>query len=108
MRLIVKTHLINSEDVALQIEIHPYLARPALVAACQSRGIVVQAFCPLLRGKKFDDAKLQAIATEMGKSPAQVLLRWSVQRGASALLRTPGPRPVRLCISYAPSLLCIF
>ena len=57
-----------------QLEVHPYLSRPALTDVCRQRGILVQAFTPLLRGRKMDDPKLLAIAAAIGKSPAQVRL----------------------------------
>jgi diketogulonate reductase-like aldo/keto reductase len=72
---------------AAQIEIHPFFLRPALSAVCQSRGIVVEAFCPLLRAKRMTDAKLVDVAARVGKSPAQVLLRWSIQKGEYTCLR---------------------
>ncbi len=68
----------------LQIEIHPYLTRPALVAVCKERGIGIQAYAPLVQAAKFSDPKLIAIAAEVGRTPAQVLIRWSLQKGARA------------------------
>ncbi len=68
--------------LVLQIEIHPFLLRPALARECTARGIVVQAYCPLLRAKRMADPRLLAVAAAVGKSPAQVLLRWSLQKGA--------------------------
>ncbi len=68
--------------VMSQIEIHPFLTRPALAAECAARGIAIEAFCPLLRAKRFTHPGLCEIASAVGKSPAQVLLRWSVQKGA--------------------------
>ena len=65
----------------VQIEVHPYLTRPALVAECEARGILVQAFSPLVRAHRMNDPKLLAIAARHGKSPAQILIRWSLQKG---------------------------
>jgi diketogulonate reductase-like aldo/keto reductase len=48
---------------------------------CSNKGIAIQAYSPLTRGKKLDDPILKSIAKEYSKSPAQVLLRWSVQKG---------------------------
>lgn len=43
---------------------------------------MIEAFCPLVQANKFDDPKLLAIATAVGKTPAQVLVRWSLQKGS--------------------------
>lgn len=64
-----------------QIELHPYLQQPEITAFCQEQGIVVEAYCPLTRGERFKDPVLVKIAESSGKSPAQVLIRWSLQRG---------------------------
>jgi diketogulonate reductase-like aldo/keto reductase len=67
-----------------QWEIHPWLARKDITDWAQKRGIVVQAYSPLVRGKKMDDPLLKPLAKKYGKSPAQVLLRWSIQKVRTA------------------------
>ena len=69
-----------------QIELHPFNQQRRIVAYCQAHGIVVQAYCPLVRGTRFDDPVLQAVASETAKSPAQILIRWSLQKGYGTLL----------------------
>lgn len=64
-----------------QIELHPYCQQPDIVRYCQDQGIVVEAYCPLTRGERFQDATLLKIANAHQKSVAQVLIRWSLQRG---------------------------
>lgn len=64
-----------------QIELHPYLQQPEIVKFCQNHEIVVQAYCPLTRGERFQDATLLKIGKAHGKSTAQVLIRWSLQKG---------------------------
>lgn len=64
-----------------QWELHPWLAHHDIVSWCKERGIVVQAYSPLTRVKKFDDPLLQPIVKKTGKTPAQVLVRWSLQKG---------------------------
>lgn len=64
-----------------QIEVHPYLQERSLVDYCKEKGIAVQAYSPLTRGKKLDDPILKVIAKEYSRSPAQVLLRWCIQKG---------------------------
>lgn len=64
-----------------QWELHPWLARPDIVSWCKERGIVVQAYSPLTRGKRLDDPLLKPIMKRTGKTAAQVLMRWSLQMG---------------------------
>jgi len=64
-----------------QWELQPWLAHPDIVSWCKQRGIVVQAYSPLTRGKRFTDPLLEPIVKRTGKTPAQVLLRWSLQMG---------------------------
>lgn len=66
-----------------QIELHPYNFRSRLevVEYCQCRGIAVEAYCPLARGRRLKDPELVAIAGGYGKTPAQIMIRWSLQHG---------------------------
>lgn len=64
-----------------QIEFHPYLQRPALLAACRTRGIAVEAWAPLMRGKIGRIPELLDIARGRGKTAAQITLRWILQKG---------------------------
>jgi diketogulonate reductase-like aldo/keto reductase len=65
-----------------QIEFHPYLQSKALVGHCQALGIVVEAWSPLMQaGVLLEDRVLIGIAGRHGRSVAQVVLRWDLQRG---------------------------
>ncbi|KAG8533634.1 uncharacterized protein KY384_001375 [Bacidia gigantensis] len=64
-----------------QWELHPWLARPDIVVWCKERGIVIEAYCPIVRGQRFGEPSLQKLVKAHGKTPAQVLLRWSLQKG---------------------------
>lgn len=64
-----------------QYELHPWLARPDIVSWLRERKVVIEAYSPLVKGRKMADPTLEEIATKHGKSPAQVLIRWSVQMG---------------------------
>ncbi len=63
-----------------QWELHPWLARPDIVEWCRKRGVVVEAYCPIVRGERFDEEVLRPMVKKYGKTPAQVLLRWSLQK----------------------------
>ena len=79
------------KPAVVQVESHPYLPEMELLEFCKAKGIVFLAFAPLGHGMKpglLDDPVISAIAARVGKTPAQVLLAWAVQRG-TALLTTP-------------------
>jgi 2,5-diketo-D-gluconate reductase A len=64
-----------------QIEIHPYLAQDDLRAFDADHQIVTEAWSPIAQGKVLDDPAIVAVAERLGRTPAQVVLRWHVQRG---------------------------
>ena len=68
-----------------QIEFHPYLYQKELVEYCQSRGIAVQAYAPLARGAYLYDDVMCVLATKYGKTPAQIGLRWILQKGVAII-----------------------
>jgi len=79
------------KPAAVQVESHPYLPEADLLDFCQEEGIVFLAFAPLGHGIRpglLEDPVILAIAAQVEKTPAQVLLAWAVQRG-TALLTTP-------------------
>lgn len=71
-----------------QIELHPWLTQEAMVEYDASHGIITQAWSPLARGKIFDEALLAELAGVYGKSAAQIVLRWHIQRGISVIPKT--------------------
>lgn len=79
------------KPAVVQVESHPYLPETELFEYCKEKGIVFLAFAPLGHGMKpglFEEPVIAAIAARVGKTAAQVLLAWAVQRG-TALLTTP-------------------
>jgi aldehyde reductase len=79
------------KPAVVQVESHPYLPETELSEFCKEKGIVFLAFAPLGHGMRpgpLEDSVISAIAARVGKTPAQVLLAWAVQRG-TALLTTP-------------------
>jgi diketogulonate reductase-like aldo/keto reductase len=66
-------------DVA-QYELHPWLARPDIVDWLRNRDVVIQAYSPLVRAMKMDDPLLQNLVRKHNKTPAQILIRWSLQK----------------------------
>ena len=83
--------------VVNQIELHPFCQQVSspcflvallfadfnfqteIVAYCRAKGIAIQAYCPLIRGERFQDPIIADITSKLGRTAAQVLLRWSLQ-----------------------------
>ncbi|MFJ7841163.1 aldo/keto reductase [Lysinibacillus sphaericus] len=70
----------NIAPMVNQVELHPYLQQEALKAFCAEHGIAVTAWSPLGRGGVLDNPTILEIAQELGKSAAQVVLRWHLQK----------------------------
>jgi 2,5-diketo-D-gluconate reductase A len=64
-----------------QIEVHPYLVQDELRGFCAEHQIAVEAWSPLGRGAVLADPTITSIASRVGKTPAQVVLRWHIERG---------------------------
>jgi alcohol dehydrogenase (NADP+) len=79
------------KPAVVQVESHPYLPETELLEFCKQKDIVLLAFAPLGHGMRpglIEDPVISAIAARLGRTTAQVLLAWAVQRG-TALLTTP-------------------
>src|SRR2546423_2006719 len=72
--------------VTLQAEYHPYLDQSKVLAACRRLGLVFTAYCPLARGRLFNDPVLGEIARAKQRTIAQIALRWLVQQGNIAAI----------------------
>lgn len=92
-----------------QVELHPYFTQPNVQAADAERQILTQAWSPIgvitsYRGKDgarstFEDETITAIAHEHGKTAAQVMLRWHLQRGRSVIPKST--KPARIAENFA-------
>jgi len=79
--------------VALQAEYHPHLEQTRLLDFCRKAGLAFIAYCPLGRGRVFDDPVLAEMARARGKTIAQIVLRWLVQQGnISPIPRSSNPQ----------------
>jgi diketogulonate reductase-like aldo/keto reductase len=71
-----------------QVQFNPSVYRRALLDACAERGVALEAYSPLGIGALLGDPVVAAVADRLGRSPAQVLLRWSVQRGIPVITKS--------------------
>ena len=74
-----------------QIELHPYLAQNELREFDRAHGIATEAWSPIARGKVLAAPEVVAIAADIGRSPAQVVLRWHLQRGEIVIPKSVTP-----------------
>ena len=77
-----------------QIELTPFLQRRDTRALCAKHGIVVEAYSPLTHGRRLDHPVVKEVARRVGRSVAQVLLRWGLQQGLVVLPKST--RPARI------------
>jgi len=77
-RLFDETQIVPAVN---QIEVHPFLTQDDVRAFNAEHGIVTEAWSPIAQGKVLSDPRIIAIADRIGKSVAQVTLRWHIQRG---------------------------
>jgi 2,5-diketo-D-gluconate reductase A len=78
-----------------QIELHPYFRNEDVSAYGQAHGIATEAWSPIAQGKVLDDPAITAIAAKHGKSPAQIVLRWHIQRGNIVFPKSTTPDRIK-------------
>ena len=78
-----------------QIEVHPYFANNEVRAYGKEHGIATEAWSPIAQGKVLDDPVVTRIAESTGKSPAQVVLRWHIQRGDIVFPKSVTPQRIK-------------
>lgn len=78
-----------------QIEVHPYLANDTVRKYGSDHGIATEAWSPIAQGKVLDDPVITDLAAEVSKSPAQVVLRWHIQRGDIIFPKSVTPKRVQ-------------
>lgn len=80
-----------------QIELSPYnyQQRRDTLELCAAQGIAVEAYSPLTKGRKLGDPRLAEIAARYGRTPAQVLIRWALQKETVVLVKSNRPERIR-------------
>jgi 2,5-diketo-D-gluconate reductase A len=75
----------STAPVVNQVQFSPFEYRRALLDACTQRGVALEAYSPLGTGRHLSDSEVGEIAERVGRTPAQVLIRWCIQRGTIVL-----------------------
>jgi 2,5-diketo-D-gluconate reductase A len=78
-----------------QIEVNPYLTQDELRGFCAEHQIAIEAWSPLGQGTVLDDPTIEAIARRVGKTPAQVVLRWHIERGDIVFPKSVTPERIK-------------
>ena len=78
----------TSPPVANQINLNPFSYRTALIEENRRRNLVTEAYSPLGTGHLLSNPRVQEIAERVGRSPAEVLVRWGLQRGFVVLAKS--------------------
>ena len=78
-----------------QIELHPYLLNDEVHAYGEAHGIATEAWSPIAKGQVLDDPVIVAIAKAVDRTPAQVALRWHIQRGSIVFPKSTSPQRMR-------------
>ncbi len=93
------------KPAVVEVESHPYLPEWELLEYCQQHGIVLLAFAALghaMEPRLLDDPVIVAIARRLGKTPAQVVLAWAIQRGTAFLTTSVTPSRIRENLDLSP------
>jgi methylglyoxal/glyoxal reductase len=85
---------VNITPAVNQMEFHPYLVQQPLVDLCKKNNIVYQAWSPIMQGKVSEIELLTKIGSVHGKSPAQVVLRWDLQRGIPTIPKSTNEKRI--------------
>jgi 2,5-diketo-D-gluconate reductase A len=78
-----------------QVELHPYFTNREVKAYGEEHGIVTEAYSPIAQGAVLDDPAITAVAERLGRSAAQVALRWHVQHGNVVFPKSTTPARIK-------------
>jgi len=91
-RLAAETDVVPAVN---QIELHPQFLNAEVRAYDEAHGIATQAWSPIAQGRLVDDPVITAIAERIGRSPAQVVLRWHIEKGNIVFPKSTTPARIR-------------
>jgi 2,5-diketo-D-gluconate reductase A len=91
-RLAAETDVVPAVN---QIELHPYLLNEEVRSYGESHGIATEAWSPIAQGQVLDDPVIAEIAERLGRTPAQVVLRWHIDRGSIVFPKSTTPERIR-------------
>jgi diketogulonate reductase-like aldo/keto reductase len=90
--------LLSASDVVPavnQVEFHPFLYERDLLEFCRARGVQLEAYSPLTRGRKLRDERLAALAARYNRTPAQILIRWALEHDVAVIPKSVHEERIR-------------
>lgn len=78
-----------------QIEFNPFVIEENVLGYCRDRGIAVEAYTPITKGKRFNHPELKKLAEKYGKTVAQIMLRWSIQQNVIVIPKSSSPERIK-------------
>jgi 2,5-diketo-D-gluconate reductase A len=78
-----------------QVQFSPFCYRRLLLEGCRARGVELEAYSPLTRGHELDDPTVAEVACTHGRTPAQVLLRWAIERAITVIPKSVHEERIR-------------
>ena len=84
----------NERPVVNQIEMSPFLQQQTISSFCRKENIHLTGYCPLARGKRFNDPVLCQVAEETNKTAAQVMIRWALRSGHTVIPKSVRPERI--------------
>lgn len=87
-------HISNVPIAVNQIEYHPYFQRPELLEYCRESDVIVEAAAPLARTEVLGDETLHELAEKYDKSPAQIILRWAIEKDIVVIPKSRSPEHI--------------
>jgi diketogulonate reductase-like aldo/keto reductase len=95
-KLLTEAWAVTGEPlVADQCEYHPEIDQDATIAECRRRGTAFVSYSPLARRAVLRNRAIAGIAARLGRTPAQVVLRWHIQQGCVAIPKSGDPKRIR-------------
>lgn len=86
---------VNTMPMVNQVECHPYLQQNELKKFCEDRGIAITAWAPLGKGTALQDELIESLAKKYNKTPAQIILRWHLERNTIIIPKSVTPSRIK-------------
>jgi diketogulonate reductase-like aldo/keto reductase len=77
-----------------QVEFHPFLYQRELLQFCRAKGIQLEAYSPLAQGQRLDHPGIGKVAQRLGRSPAQIMIRWCLEHGVVVIPKSVNPKRI--------------
>src|SRR5699024_8482106 len=91
---------VSIKPVINQVEFHPYLTQSELRRYLEVQNIHVESWSPLMNAQILEDATVKSVASEINKTPAQVIIRWNIEHGVVVIPKSVTPSRIKKILMY--------